>query len=81
MKRSLPEAVVGTGGGHAAPMMATPAATATVMSAPPPAAAHHQPHRAEPELGVQPARQAPPRTTPQEEMGLDIPTFLRRQTN
>jgi hypothetical protein len=28
-----------------------------------------------------PAPRTPPRAAPQEEMGLDIPTFLRRQSN
>jgi hypothetical protein len=37
--------------------------------------------RAEPSLGVQPARQPRPAQPQPDEMGLDIPTFLRRQSN
>jgi hypothetical protein len=39
--------------------------------------------RIEPDLGAAPAGRAMPRVAPQpaDEMGLDIPTFLRRQSN
>jgi hypothetical protein len=67
MKRTLTDA--GTPG--AAP--AHPAAAAPATVAP----------RAEPDLSAAPAARPAPRVTPQptDEMGLDIPTFLRRQSN